>query len=121
MTTAPPEAQVQPINGDAEMYEDYWGTDEVHKHYLPDGKQYFEFTIMNEGDKAKFQRQTNQDISIGRDGSGKVRMDPATERHTLIKTSVVGWNLMQKAPDGTFSPMPWAPRNLDLWLEKALP
>lgn len=104
-----------------ELYVDYWGTDETHKHYLPDGKQYFEFKIMDEGARTKFQKLTNSDLTVMRDGQAKVKMDPATERHTLIKESVIGWNLMQRYPDGSWQPAPWSKQTLTQWLEKAPP
>lgn len=95
---------------------DYWGTDETHRHYLPDGIQYFEFSIMNEGAKAKFQRLTNQDLTIGRDNTAKVRMDPANERHTLIKTSVTGWHLFKDGKEVRFDNS-----KLEQWLSVAPP
>lgn len=110
-TQTPPEAQPE-----QRVTQDYWGVDETHKHYLSDGVQYFEFKVMNEGDKAKFQRQTNQDLTIGRDQQAKVRMDPAGERHTLIKTSVTGWNLYKQGEVVAFSP-----QLLEKWLQSANP
>ena len=95
---------------------DYWGVDETHKHFLPDGKQYFEFKIMNEGAKARFQKRTNQDLIVGRDNTARVKVDPVTERHELIKTSVVGWNLYK---DGQY--VDFGPRLLENWLEVAPP
>lgn len=97
-------------------FEDYWGTDETYKHYLPDGKQWFEFKIMNEGDKTRFQKLTNQDLTIGRDNTAKVRMDPAAERHTLIKTSVINWNLYKGG-----QPVGFSKQILEKWLESAPP
>lgn len=95
---------------------DYWGTDETHRHYLPDGKQYFEFKIMNEGDKVKFQKLTNQDLVVGRDNTAKVRVDPAAERHTLIKTSVTNWYLLKGGEVVGYSK-----QMLEKWLEVAPP
>jgi len=108
-----------------ELYQDYWGTDETHKHYLPDGKQYFEFQIMDEGARTRFQKLTNQDLTVMRDNTAKVKVDPAAERQTLIKESVIGWHLMQKGPDGSWSeappPTPQNKRPLEQWLEHAPP
>ena len=105
------------------IYEDYWGVDETHRHFLPDGKQYFEYRIMDEGARSRFQKLTNNDLTVLRDNTAKVKVDPVAERHTLIKESVIGWNLMQKAPDGSWSAAPWDDnkRNLTQWLEKAPP
>jgi hypothetical protein len=105
----------------AEMYEDYWGVDEVHKHYLPDGKQFFEFRVMDEGARSRFQKLTNEDMTVMRDNTAKVKMDPVAQRHTLIKESVIDWNLMQRGPAGDWSQAPFSKRNLEQWLEKAPP
>lgn len=100
---------------------DYWGTDETHRYTLPDGKQWFEFKIMNEGDRSKFQKLTNQDMQINQDRTAKVRVDQVAERHTLIKTSVNNWNLWTKNAKGEMEPVLFTPHNLDKWLEKAPP
>jgi hypothetical protein len=99
---------------------DYWGTDETHKHYLPDGVQYFEFQIMNEGAKVRFQKLTNQDLIVGRDQSARVKVSPEAERHTLIETSVVGWHLF-KLVNGHPEPVGYSPQMLKKWLEVAPP
>ncbi|QEM40903.1 MAG: tail assembly chaperone [Phage AS32] len=107
---------------EVEAVANYWGTDEKHKHYLPDGIQYFEFKIMNEGDKSKFQKLTNSDLVVGRDQTAKVKMDPVAERHTLIETSVTDWNLYMPKKDG--SGMEQATFNstmLKNWLQVAPP
>lgn len=101
----------------------YWGTDERFRHMLPDGVQYFECKVMSEGDKAKFQRSTNTDLTIGRDQSAKMKVDPVGERHQLIKTSVVNWHLY--APDekngGKMALAAFAPNLLEKWLQSADP
>jgi hypothetical protein len=103
-------------------YVDYWGTDEQIKHFLPDGKQYFVINIMNEGAKSKFQKMTNQDLVVGRDNTATVKMDPARERHELIKASVVDWHIMQRDKnDGNFYPAPFSRKSLEMWLEVAPP
>lgn len=118
------EAPTQPINppDDAQVFEDYWGVDARERWYLPDGKQYFEFTVMTEGQKAEFQRKTSKDLVVqGRTGDARVAVDPAGDRHKLIKMSVVDWYLKQKGPDGSWTDAPFAPRTLDAWLDKANP
>jgi hypothetical protein len=125
----PPAAVDQPqsvgTDEPGELYEDYWGTDEIKRHYLPDGKQYFEFKIMDEGARSRFQKLTNEDMTVMRDNTAKVKMDPVAQRHTLIKESVIGWFLMQRLPDGSWSeaPPPTATnkRPIEQWLEKAPP
>lgn len=110
------EVAVQTEPDQAVQYANYWGTDERKKHFLPDGTQYFEFQIMNEGAKSRFQKLTNTDLKVGRDNTATVKMDPVAERHTLIKTSVVDWLLYK---DG--QPILFGKQMLEKWLEVAPP
>lgn len=119
MTEAP--VVTPPAADDEVSFGDYWGSDEQVKHYLPDGKQFFVIQIMNEGAKSKFQKMTNSDLVVGRDNTATVKMDPARERHELIKASVIDWYLMQKEKDGSWSPAPFSKRNLEAWLDVAPP
>lgn len=105
---------------DQQSFVDYWGTDERHKFKLPDGRQWIEFKIMDEGAKSRFQKLTNQDLTIGRDNTAKVRVDPAEERHTLIKTSVTDWSLI-KVVDGKPEPVGYSAQMVEKWLQVAPP
>lgn len=67
----------------------YFGTPEPIRFYLPDGKQFFEFTPLTEAGKAKYERATNKDIRVQRSsGDAKMTVDQAAERHALIMLSV---------------------------------
>ena len=102
--------------------ENYWGTEETFRFSLPDGKQYFEVKPLDEGGKAQFQKKTNKGIRVNqRTQDATLDMDPADERWTLIKTSVVDWNIVQKEKDGTFSPYPFSKGNIEKLLEKFNP
>lgn len=121
MTEAPVQDPPVPTVSGAQVT-NYWGTDETGKYTLPDGVQWIEFKLMNEGMKSQFQKLTNQDLTIGRDNTAKVRMDAAEERHTLIKQSVVDWNLY--APDPQTGEMGYAAfskQMLNKWLEVGPP
>lgn len=114
--------QVFEAAAETTQYANYWGVTETHRHMLPDGIQFFEYKIMNEGDKSKFQKLTNQDLVVQRDQSARVKVDPVTERHTLIKTSVTGWHMF--APDartGEMQPAAFSPALLEKWLTVADP
>lgn len=117
----------EPMNPDLstgdEVYEDYWGTDETHVHKLPDGKQYFVIQPMNEGAKQRFQKKTNKGIRMNqRSQEATIDVDPADERWTLIKESVIDWKLMQKdSKTQTWSAFPFSKSNIERWLEKANP
>jgi hypothetical protein len=96
--------------------EDYWGTEEYSQWYLPDGIQYFQFKIMNEGDKSKFEKITNQDMIVNQDRSARLRYDQTAQRHALIKMSVTDWHLFKDGEIADF-----APAILDKWLQVANP
>lgn len=128
MTETMQETQ-NPVQAAAEVqYEDYWGTQEEHKFFLPDGKQHFTVVPLNEGGKTRFQKLTNKGIRMNQKSQeAHLDVDPAAERHTLIKESVTSWLIMQRSPDGTFSPFPCSEnesqrkRSLEVLLEKFNP
>lgn len=113
--TVPPLEATQPSENQAPIA-DYWGVDEYSEWYLPDGVQYFRFKVMNEGEKSKFEKMTNQDLIVNRDQSARVKVDPSEQRHSLIKTSVVGWNLYKGGQVVDFGPP-----LLEKWLQSANP
>lgn len=121
MTQAPVDPDV-PVVDTGEGYEDYWGVSETRRYTLPDGKQWIEFKIMDEGDKTKFQKMTNSDLIVQRSGDSRIKIDPARERHELIKNSVTNWNLVQRDPVlNSWTPAPFSTRGVEQWLEKAPP
>ena len=86
---------------DAEEYQDYFGFGEQQEFVLPDGKQKIFFKVMNEGERAKFQKKTSRDIKFNRSsGDAAIRADVADERTELIMTSVTGWTLKRRSPSG---------------------
>jgi hypothetical protein len=135
MTTAPlelgsdmPEQAPGTPNADVE-YENYWGVDETFKFWLPDNKQYFEIRPMDEGRKVKFQKMTNKAVRMNqRTEEASFDIDPAEERHTLIKESTVSWLIMQRDETGGWSEYPCPPstdtrfkRSLEQLLDKFNP
>lgn len=105
----------------ATHYEDYFGFEASEKWYFPDGKQYIEFQRMNEGQRARFQQMTTRDVTVERQtGNAKLKVDPATERHELLKASVVGWFVFRQGQPVPFSiGSPGA--EFEKWLAKADP
>lgn len=77
---------------------DFFGFASEERWYFPgqdklpaDERQYFIVSKMNEGKKAEYQSKTTNDVRIQRTtGDARFRMDPSTERHTLINLSVTG-------------------------------
>lgn len=89
----------QPIGtmpGDEKVYEDYYGFSERRQWFFPDGVQFIEFEVMNEGKRSLFQKTTNKDITLRRQsGDASIKVDPAEERRALLVNSVVNWNLFR--------------------------
>jgi hypothetical protein len=92
------------MTDDLPAQEDYFGFSETHRFYFPDKVTFIEFKSMNEGDKAKFQKMTQKDLVLERQsGNARMKVDPATERHELIRTCVVDWNLTRGGAPVKFS------------------
>src|SRR5215475_3988382 len=83
------------VSGD-QGFVDYFGFGQDESFLLPDGKQSITFKVMNEGQRAKFQKKTSKDIKFNRaSGDAAIKADQAEERHELIMSSVTGWSLMR--------------------------
>lgn len=94
LDTKPPVVQTE-----EQQYEDYFGFEEAKTWYFPDGKQYIQYKVMNEGQKSQFQKLTNTDIVVERaTNNARMRVDPAEERHQLLSNSVVGWHVVKRNP-----------------------
>src|SRR5688572_6474931 len=75
---------------------DYFGFQERKNYYLPDKVSYFVLEAMNEGAKAKFQKSTRRDLVLKKgSGDASFSIDPAQERHALIRECVKDWNMMR--------------------------
>lgn len=85
------------------------------------GGQKIFFRRMNEGKKATYQKMTNKDIRVQRTtGDAKMSVDPAGERHELIRQSVTGWDLVTRQ-NGKWVEVPFDQKNLKTWLENTDP
>ncbi len=116
------EAQTAPVPElEEKVYEDYFGFDETERWFFPDQKQYIEFHVMNEGQRAKFQKLTNKDITLRRQsGDASIKVDPAEERRALLTSSVTGWLIYRQGEPVPFSiGSPGA--NFEQWLDRANP
>jgi len=83
---------------------DYFGFSRTEKFMLSDGIQYFEIKKLNEGERSAYQNETNRDVRVEkRTGDAKLRVQPGTERHALIRRAVVGWNLFRGGERFDFS------------------
>lgn len=132
--TAPGTPEDFPAPGvpEAPQIVNYFAFGEVKRWYFPDGVQWFQYQVMDEGAKARFQRATNRDIKINqKTNDATVKLDPADERHTLIKMSVNDWYVF--APNlnngGQLEPVPFTLSDtrhptgmcLEKWLKLANP
>lgn len=88
------DAAAQGVIQEEPVIVNYFGLDETHRFYLPDGVQYFEYKTLNEGALSQFQKMTNRNVIVQRgSGDAKMGMDPAGDRHALIEAAVCGWEL----------------------------
>lgn len=95
---------------------DIWSFETEFKYYFPgqdrlpeEKRQYIVYTKMNEGAKAAFQRATNRDIRVQSTTKDiKMNMDPARDRHELLRSSITGWYLLRKNEHkGTIETVPF--------------
>lgn len=120
--TAIPEVKPPVVDTEEAGYEDYFGFDETRKWYFPDGKQYIEFQLMNEGKKAEYQNKTQRDLILERSsGNARMKLDQGSERHALISGSVIGWKMVRKTTEGKFEDAPFSKNAFDTWLKTANP
>lgn len=81
-------------------FEDYFGFNETRRWYFPDGKQYIEYRLMNEGSRSNFQSKNSRDVRLFKaSGDASIKVDPSVERWILFQESVIGWFVVKKNPD----------------------
>lgn len=103
MSEQPQYVQTEPMPPQPE-FEDYWSFSQKERFMLPDGKQWIEFNVMNEGQKSSYQKKINKDIKFNRkSGDASIKSDVADERHALIETSVTDWYMVQGRNQVSFS------------------
>ena len=95
---------------------DYFSFGGTQRFMLPDGIQWIEFKIMNEGQRAKYQRMTKRDLVMGKTGDTRVGFDLADDRHALILCAVTNWSMKRGSNTAVFSE-----RSLRDFLEMANP
>lgn len=77
----------------------YFGFEERHQCFLPDGKSFIEHTTLNEGARRKYLNKINREVAIKRaSGDAVMKMASGDEKHALLEEAIVGWNLL--GPDG---------------------
>lgn len=90
------------------VQQDYFGFGGEEQFFFPDGVTFITFKVMNEGQRAKYQKLTSRDFIMDQKRQeARVPMNPAEERHALLKSSIVGWNLVRRG-----NPVPFNERSL---------
>lgn len=75
---------------------DYFAFDALERFYFPDGISYVELKKLNEGDRRKYQNNSNSEIRLGRGNrDASMKMNPGDDRWNLLKQSIKGWNLLR--------------------------
>lgn len=98
-------------------FDDYWGTDETKKVYLgSDNKQYFEIRLMTEGQRARFEKDNNQDLRVDRDQTTTIKIDPGRSRKALIKAATKDWFVVRGG-----KPVKFNDANLNQFIDGANP
>lgn len=78
----------------------YFGFQERHKCFLPDGVSFIEHQTLNEGARKRYLDRVNREVAIKRaSGDAVMKMASGTEKHMLLEAAAVGWNLLGQ--DGT--------------------
>lgn len=121
-----PGQPVQDVSDVFEGYQDYFGFDDYKRYYLPDGRQYIEFRVMNEGQRSKFEKKTSRDVRFNRrTDDAAIKVDAAEDRHALIEASVTNWHVVRRNASGKFEPVPFTigsqHASFNQWIDKADP
>lgn len=91
-----------------------------HEIELPDGTKdgsWVTISVMNEGQRRKFQSKTNRKVDIDRNTENmSLLLTPVEDNHALIETALDGWNFKRNGDD-----VPFNTRNVQLFLEHADP
>jgi hypothetical protein len=119
------EGTPQLADGEFAGYIDYFGFDETKKYVLPDGKQYIEFKILNEGARVKYEARTSRDVKFNRrTDDAAIKVNAGEDRHALIEESVTNWYMVRRNDRG-WEPVPFSKGSkgatFSQWLERADP
>lgn len=108
---------------ETEIYVDYFDFDDTRRVILPDGKQYVEIQVLNEGARRKYLNATNKEVTIGRaTGDAKMKIASGDDRHMLLESAIVDWSLWTRnAKTGEMEQIKYNDQNLRRFLEKASP
>lgn len=105
------------------LQDDYFGFEETHRVLLPDGRSWIDHQTLNEGGRKKYLNQQNREVKVQKvTGDAILKMATGDERHSLLMSAIVGWNLMRRNPKtGDMEAVAFNEKNLRDFLEKAPP
>lgn len=90
---------------DAE-YGDYFGFDLRHKYVMPDGRQWIEFRVLDEGGIAQYHTILDRDVTVEKmTGNARIRINQVQERHALLRVACVDWFMVQRDRTGKQLPV----------------
>lgn len=96
----------------------YFGFEETHQCFLPDGKSFIEHKTLNEGARRAYLNKVNRDIMLQRTtGNAVMRMQQGEEKHMLLEQAITGWNLIGLQGE----PLVFTTNKLQEFLKKADP
>jgi hypothetical protein len=98
------EMEAAGISPDSPVQADYFGFDETHTVYLPDGKSFIQHKTLTEGDRRNYLDKVNKEVRVEKvSGDMRIPMAQGAERHILLDAAIVGWNLVRDGQPVPFS------------------
>lgn len=115
------EMVAQGVNPSTPVQADYFGFEETHTYYFPDGVTFVQHKTMTEGDRRQYLDKVNREVRLLKtSGDAIMKMQAGQERTVLLTAAIVGWNLIRQGQPVPFSKgSPGA--NLEQFLDKADP
>ena len=105
------------VSPDTPVQVDYFGFSETHTVYLPDGKSYLQHQTLNEGSRRKYLNEVNREVKLQKTtGDAIMKVQSGSERMSLLKAALTGWNLQRNG-----DPIAFNPRNVEEFLTVANP
>lgn len=102
---------------------DYFGFEENHTVPLPDGKSFILHQTLNEGSRRQYLNNVNREVRLQKQsGDAILKMQTGEERHALLTSAIVGWDLVRKNDKtGEIEKVPFSAQNLKRFLDSANP
>lgn len=97
-------SQVEVLDVDVPQTVDYFATTDTHEVLLPDGVQWVRVKEMNEGERKKYQNQTNRDVRMNRKTQELVlKSAVGDDMHLLLQMAIVDWYVVRAGQSLAFT------------------